>query len=47
MLGIQDTDGTVIIYNTNTLKEVKRLSMGNPSGEYRVNETRYAGATCH
>lgn len=47
LLSIRDTEGTVIIYDANTLKEVKRLSMGKPSGEYNVNESRYAGTTCH
>lgn len=46
MLGIQDTNGTVIIYNTRTLKEVKRLSMGKPPTKDSVKETRHAGATC-
>jgi len=40
-------DGAVIVYNAQTLKEVKRLKMIKPSGKYNVHNkiTRSAGTS--
>ena len=41
-------DGAIVIYDANTLREVKRLPMNKPSGKYNVyNKTRYEGGTSH
>lgn len=48
LLSIWDMDGAIIVYDANTLKEVKRLPMKKPSGKYNVyNKTHYEGGTSH
>ncbi|VAW63762.1 Nitrite reductase associated c-type cytochorome NirN [hydrothermal vent metagenome] len=48
MLSIWDPDGAVIVYDAETLKEIKRLPMNKPSGKYNVyNKTRYLEGTSH
>jgi cytochrome c553 len=47
LLSIWDMDGALVIYDANTLKEVKRLPMVKPSGKYNVHNkiTRSAGTS--
>ncbi len=47
LLSIWDMDGAVIVYDADTLKEVKRLPMKKPSGKYNVYNkiTRSAGTS--
>jgi hypothetical protein len=41
-------DGEIIVYDTNTLEEEKRLPMVKPSGKYNVwNTTQYERGTSH
>ena len=48
LLSIWDEDGAVIVYNADTLEEVKRLPMSKPSGKYNVyNKTHYEAGTSH
>ncbi len=48
LLSIWDPDGAVVIYDSKTLKEIKRLPMNKPSGKYNVfNKTRYLEGTSH
>ena len=48
LLSIWDKDGAVIIYDANTLKEIKRLPMKKPSGKYNVfNKINYEKGTSH
>ncbi len=48
LLSIWDEDGALIIYDSHTLKEIKRLPMKKPSGKYNVyNKTHYAQGTSH
>jgi len=48
LLSIWDPDGAVIVYDGETLEEVKRLPMNKPSGKYNVyNKTRYSAGTSH
>ncbi|UZE97509.1 nitrite reductase [Alkalimarinus alittae] len=48
LMSIWDKDGALIVYDANTLKEVKRLPMKKPSGKYNVhNKTTYASGTSH
>ncbi|WP_196140170.1 nitrite reductase [Aliikangiella sp. G2MR2-5] len=48
LLSIWDMDGAVIVYDAETLKEVKRLPMKKPSGKYNVyNKTHYERGTSH
>ncbi len=48
LLSIWDNDGALIIYDANTLKEIKRLPMKKPSGKYNVyNKTHYERGTSH
>ena len=48
LLSIWDMDGAVIVYDANTLKEIKRIPMKKPSGKYNVwNKTRYSEGTSH
>ena len=48
LLSIWDMDGAVIVYDAETLKEVKRLPMVKPSGKYNVyNKTHYERGTSH
>jgi hypothetical protein len=36
LLSIWATDGALIVYDSNTLKEIKRIPMNKPSGKYNV-----------
>ena len=48
LLSIWDVDGAVIVYDADTLQEVKRLPMKKPSGKYNVyNKTHYERGTSH
>lgn len=48
LVSIWDKDGALIIYDANTLEEVKRLPMNKPSGKYNVyNKTHYEEGTSH
>jgi cytochrome c553/WD40 repeat protein len=48
LLSIWDPEGAVVIYDAESLKEVKRLPMNKPSGKYNVyNKTRYSAGTSH
>ena len=48
LLSIWDMDGAVVIYDAETLEEVKRLPMVKPSGKYNVwNKTRLSAGTSH
>jgi WD40 repeat protein len=47
LLSIWDMDGAVVVYDANTLQEVKRLPMKKPSGKYNVHNkiTRSEGTS--
>lgn len=48
LLSIWDKDGAVIVYDSKTFKEIKRLPMKKPSGKYNVyNKTHYERGTSH
>lgn len=48
LLSIWDMDGAVIVYDANTLKELKRLPMVKPSGKYNVyNKIHHSAGTSH
>lgn len=48
LLSIWDDDGAVVVYDSHTLKEIKRIPMRKPSGKYNVyNKTRYQRGTSH
>jgi cytochrome c553/DNA-binding beta-propeller fold protein YncE len=48
LLSIWDTEGAIIVYDANTLEEIKRLPMSKPSGKYNVyNKTHYEAGTSH
>ena len=48
LLSIWDPDGAVVVYDAETLEEVRRLPMNKPSGKYNVyNKTRYLAGTSH
>jgi len=48
LLSIWEDDGAVIVYDSRTLREVKRLPMRKPSGKYNVyNKTHYSAGTSH
>ncbi|MFT5675646.1 MAG: mono/diheme cytochrome c family protein/DNA-binding beta-propeller fold protein YncE [Paraglaciecola sp.] len=48
LLSIWDDDGAVIVYDANTLEEVKRIPMKKPSGKYNVfNKINYEKGTSH
>jgi len=48
LLSIWDDEGAVIVYDANTLEEIKRLPMRKPSGKYNVyNKTHYEAGTSH
>ena len=48
LLSIWDNDGALIVYDANSLKEIKRLPMKKPSGKYNVyNKTHYERGTSH
>ncbi|GAB6043872.1 cytochrome D1 domain-containing protein [Endothiovibrio diazotrophicus] len=48
LLSIWDMDGAVVVYDADTLEEVKRLPMVKPSGKYNVwNKTHLSEGTSH
>ena len=48
LLSIWDMDGAVIVYDAQTLKEVKRLKMVRPAGKYNVyNKISFSEGTSH
>ena len=48
LLSIWENDGALIVYDAETLKEVKRIPMSKPSGKYNVwNKTRLSEGTSH
>jgi dihydro-heme d1 dehydrogenase len=48
ILSIWDMDGEVIVYNSKTLEEVKRIPMTKPSGKYNVyNKVTRSEGTSH
>ncbi len=48
LLSIWDNDGALIVYNANTLEEIKRIPMKKPSGKYNVyNKINYEKGTSH
>ncbi|MBL4911390.1 MAG: c-type cytochrome [Alteromonadaceae bacterium] len=48
LLSIWDNDGAIVVYDANTLKEIKRIPMKKPSGKYNVyNKTHYDRGTSH
>ncbi len=48
LLSIWENDGAIIVYDAQTLKEVKRLPMKKPSGKYNVyNKTHLEEGTSH
>lgn len=48
LLSIWDNDGAVIVYNADTLEEIKRIPMKKPSGKYNVyNKINYEKGTSH
>lgn len=48
LLSISEMDGMLIIYDANTLEEIKRLPMKKPSGKYNVyNKINYESGTSH
>lgn len=48
LLSVWDMDGELIIYNADTLKEIKRLPMKKPSGKYNVfNKINRSSGTSH
>ena len=48
LLSVWDEDGAVIVYDADTLEELKRIPMNKPSGKYNVwNKTQYEEGTSH
>jgi dihydro-heme d1 dehydrogenase len=48
LLSIWENDGAIIVYDANTLEEVKRISMNKPSGKYNVyNKITRSSGTSH
>ncbi len=48
LLSIWDMDGALVVYDADTLEEVKRIAMVKPSGKYNVwNKTRLSEGTSH
>lgn len=48
LLSVWDKDGALIVYDSETLEEVKRLPMNKPSGKYNVgNKIEFAEGTSH
>lgn len=48
VLSVWDEDGALIIYDSETLEEIKRIPMNKPSGKYNVgNKIGYAEGTSH
>lgn len=48
LLSIWEEDGALIVYDGDSLEEIKRIPMRKPSGKYNVwNKTRYEEGTSH
>ena len=48
LASIWETDGALVVYYAQTLKEVKRIPMNKPSGKYNVyNKTTRSAGTSH
>ena len=48
LVSIWENDGVLIVYDAETLKEVKRLPMSKPSGKYNVyNKITFSEGTSH
>ncbi|MCG8594679.1 MAG: cytochrome C oxidase Cbb3, partial [Kiloniellales bacterium] len=48
LLSIWEQDGAVVVYDAETLEEVKRLPMSKPSGKYNVwNKITFSDGTSH
>ncbi|WP_079201959.1 nitrite reductase [Pseudomonas sp. CC6-YY-74] len=48
LLSVWDRDGALIIYDSKTLEEIKRIPMNKPSGKYNVgNKIEFAEGTSH
>jgi hypothetical protein len=48
LLSIQDTDGAIVVYDADTLQEVKRIPMNKPVGKYNVwNKISRSEGTSH
>jgi len=48
LLSIAEMNGAIIVYNAETLEEIKRLPMKKPSGKYNVyNKIHYESGTSH
>ncbi|HYG41398.1 MAG TPA: nitrite reductase [Bordetella sp.] len=48
LLSVWDTDGALLVYDSRTLQEIKRIPMNKPSGKYNVgNKIGYAEGTSH
>lgn len=48
ILSVWDAEGALIVYNADTLEEVKRIPMNLPSGKYNVyNKINFAEGTSH
>lgn len=48
LVSIWENEGAVVVYDANTLEEIKRLPMSKPSGKYNVyNKTHYEEGTSH
>jgi hypothetical protein len=48
LASVWDMDGALVIYDANTLEEVKRLPMSKPSGKYNVyNKVTRSSGTSH
>jgi hypothetical protein len=48
LVSLWEMDGALMVFDAQTLEEVKRLPMRKPSGKYNVwNKTRYSEGTSH
>ncbi|CAM5197693.1 Nitrite reductase [Castellaniella denitrificans] len=48
LLSVWDTKGALIVYDSKTLQEIKRIPMNKPSGKYNVgNKIEFAEGTSH
>jgi hypothetical protein len=48
LLSVWDADGALVVYDANTLEEVRRIPMKKPVGKYNVyNKITYARGTSH
>jgi len=48
LLSVSEMDGALVVYDAETLKEVKRLPMSKPSGKYNVyNKITFSEGTSH